>query len=223
VTRVAVLYDIHANVTALDAVLAEVDGLGVERYVLGGDYIARAPFAQQALARLRGLDALVWLRGNGERWLAEPPLDRPEIGPSVLLMAEDLGAEEVARLCALPERWEHGRVLFVHGSPLSDVESFHAEPQTDDEALLMGVRDRIVVFGHSHLQFRRPGPDGTDLINPGSVGMPLDHDLRAAWALWDGAEGFELRRTEYDVERGAADYRASGLDFFADRLLRGSD
>jgi diadenosine tetraphosphatase ApaH/serine/threonine PP2A family protein phosphatase len=223
VTRVAVLYDIHANVAALDAVLAEAGGIGVDQYLLGGDYIARAPFAQETLARLRDLDALVWLRGNGERWLVEPPLDRPEIGPTTVLMAEDLGAEEVAWLYALPERWEHGSVLFVHGSPLSDVESFHAEPEADDERLLAGVRDRVVVFGHSHLQFRRPGPDGTDLLNPGSVGMPLDGDRRAAWALWDGAEGFELRRTEYDVERGAADYRASGLDFFADRLLRGSD
>ncbi len=165
----------------------------------------------------------MWLRGNGERWLVEPPLDRPEIAPTMGLMAEDLGADEVARLYELPDSWEHGSVLFVHGSPLSDVDSFHAEPQDDDERLLAGVRDRIVVFGHSHLQFRRPGPHGTELLNPGSAGMPLDHDLRAAWALWDGSERFELRRTEYDVERGAADYRASGLDFFADRLLRGSD
>ena len=90
--------------------------------------------------------------------------------------------------------------------------------------MLGGVRDRTIVFGHSHQQFRRPGPDGTDLVNPGSVGMPLDGDVRAAWATWDG--DFEFRRTEYDVERAAAAYRSMGGDFgefAANRILKGSD
>jgi len=73
------------------------------------------------------------------------------------------------------------------------------------------VRDRIVVFGHSHQQFRRPGPDGTQLLNPGSVGMPLDGDVRAAWATWNG--DFDFRRTEYDVEKAAAGYRSLGGEF----------
>ena len=80
------------------------------------------------------------------------------------------------------------------------------------------------MFGHSHQQFRRAGPDGTQLLNPGSVGMPLDGDRRAAWALWDG--DFELRRTEYDVERAAAAYRGMGggfAEWAANRILRGSD
>ena len=112
----------------------------------------------------------------------------------------------------------------MHGSPLSDVESFHVEPQDDDERLLAGVRDRTVVFGHSHLQFQRPGPNGTHLLNPGSVGMPLDGDVRSAWATWDG--DFEFRRTEYDVEKAAAGYRALGGGFgemAAKRIERGSD
>ena len=68
-------------------------------------------------------------------------------------------------------------VLYVHGSPLSDVDSFAPEPGTEDERMLNGVSDTMVVFGHSHLQFRRPGPNGTTLINPGSAGMPLDGDV----------------------------------------------
>ena len=85
-------------------------------------------------------------------------------------------------------------------------------------------RDRTIVFGHSHQQFRRPGPDGTHLLNPGSVGMPLDGDVRAAWATWDG--DFEFRRTEYDVAKAAAGYRSLGGDFAefaATRIERGSD
>ena len=90
--------------------------------------------------------------------------------------------------------------------------------------MLAGVRDRTIVFGHSHRQFRRPGPNGTDLVNPGSVGMPLDGDVRSAWATWDG--DFQFRRTEYDVARAAEGYRSLAGDFgefAAGRIERGSD
>jgi diadenosine tetraphosphatase ApaH/serine/threonine PP2A family protein phosphatase len=112
----------------------------------------------------------------------------------------------------------------VHGSPLSDVDSLPTQPSDDDERMLVGARDRTIVFGHSHQQFRRAGPNGTDLVNPGSVGMPLDGDVRGAWATWDG--DFEFRRTEYDVARAAAGYRSMGGDFgefAALRIERGSD
>src|SRR5205823_6783878 len=83
-------------------------------------------------------------------------------------------------------------------------ESFPAEADEDDERMLNGVRDKTVVFGHSHLQFRRPGPNGTTLINPGSAGMPLDGDVRAAYALRHDDGEFEFRRVEYDIERAAS-------------------
>ena len=74
--------------------------------------------------------------------------------------------------------------------------------------MLLDVPDRTVVFGHSHQQFRRPGPNGTELLNPGSVGMPLDGDVRAAWAVRLDDRSFEFRRTEYDVERAVAGWRS---------------
>ncbi len=96
-----------------------------------------------------------------------------------------------------------------------------------DRCELDGVRDRAVVFGHSHLQFRRPGPNGTDLLNPGSVGMPLDGDPRGAYAVRSDEDGeFELRRVEYDTERAARAYEALGGSFgpmAAGRIRRGSD
>ena len=219
----AVLYDIHGNAAALEAVLREAEAAGAGRYLLGGDYVAWEPLGSETLALLRALPDATWIRGNGERWLVEPPADRPQVVPGVQEMAAQLG-EEVDRLYALPERAELDGVLYVHGSPLSDVESFASEPQEGEERMLAGVRNRMVVFGHSHLQFRRPGPNGTGLVNPGSVGMPLDGDVRAAWALWDG--DFSFRRTEYDVERAAAAYRRVGGDVgesFARRVERGSD
>ena len=129
-------------------------------------------------------------------------------------------------LYGLPAQAELDGVLYVHGSPLSDVESFAPEPEPDEERMLAGVRDRLVVFGHSHQQFRRPGPDGTELLNPGSVGMPLDGDTRAAWAVRTDDGKLAFRRTEYDVQSAADGYRKLGGDFgefAARRIERGSD
>ena len=220
-----VLYDIHGNLPALERVLADAEQAGVHRWLLGGDYGTPSPWPNETLARLRELDDAVWIRGNGERWLFEPP-ERPEVKEAYERFRGQVSDEEERWLFALPPRVELDGILYVHGSPLADDDSFAPNPGEDDERLLAGERDRTIVFGHSHQQFRRPGPNGTDLINPGSVGMPLDGDPRAAWATRSDDGEFEFHRTEYDVEQAASAYRAMGGDFgemAAARIERGSD
>src|SRR5919198_1963543 len=221
----AMLYDIHGNLPALEAAIADAEAVGARRWLLGGDFAAWSPWPKETLERLRSLPAATWIRGNGERWLRDPPLDRPEVVASLAERPAGVGADE-GWLYSLQTQIEVDGVLYVHGSPLSDVDSFAAEPQPDDERMLAGVRDRTVVFGHSHLQFRRPGPNGTELLNPGSVGMPLDGDTRGAYALRREGGGFEFRRGGFDVERVAAAWRALGGSFgrmAARRIERGSD
>jgi diadenosine tetraphosphatase ApaH/serine/threonine PP2A family protein phosphatase len=219
----AVLYDIHGNLPALEEVLSETEQVGADRYLLGGDYGTPSPWPQETLDRLRELPNATWIRGNGERWLRELP-EMPEVVEAYEAFEGTLPDQELNWLYGLPERAELDGILYVHGSPLSDIDSFAPAAEEGEERMLVDVHDRTVVFGHSHQQFRRPGPLGTDLVNPGSVGMPLDGDVRAAWATWDG--DFEFRRTEYDVERAAAAYRSMGGDlgeFAANRILKGSD
>lgn len=220
-----ILYDIHGVLPALDAVLADAETKGVTRWLLGGDYASWSPWPRETIERLRELPNSTWIRGNGERWLRDPPLDRPEVVATLAELESGLGTEE-GWLYSLQSRYELDGVLYVHGSPLSDVDSFAAEAQEGEERLLLDVRDRTVVFGHSHLQFRRPGPNGTELLNPGSVGMPLDGDTRAAWAVRPDGGDFEFRRVEFDIERVAAAWRALGGRFgemAARRTERGSD
>ena len=81
------------------------------------------------------------------------------------------------------------------------------EPADDEHELIDGAGERRLVFGHTHVQFRRQGENGIDLVNPGSVGLPFDGDTRAAYALVDDAGELELRRIEYDHERTAAAIR----------------
>ena len=222
----AVLYDIHGSLPALEAALADAESAGADAYLLGGDYGAWGPHPRECVDRLRALPRTTWIRGNGERWTRDPPRDRPEVMSALRGRESGYGGDE-GWLFSLQAQAELDGVLYCHGSPRSDVDSFPAEPGERDEWMLAGLRDRTVVFGHSHLQFRRPGPNGTTLVNPGSVGMPLDGDVRAAYALRHAGGEFELRRVEYDVERAAADYETLvGGEFgavAAERIRRGSD
>ncbi len=221
----AVLYDIHGNLVALEEVLKDAEAARADSYLLGGDFGSWSPWPRETIERLRGLPNTTWIRGNGERWLREPPVDRPDVMAALAERDSGLGTDE-GLLYSLQARLELDGVLYVHGSPLSDVESFPPEPAEDDERILNGVRDKTVVFGHSHRQFRRPGPNGTTLINPGSVGMPLDGDVRAAYALRRADGEFEFRRVEYDVERAAQAWEKVGGTFgkfAAQRVRQGSD
>jgi predicted phosphodiesterase len=222
------LYDIHGNLAALEAVLADVETAGATSFLLGGDYASFGPWPRETAELLESLPAIVRIRGNVERWLREEP-EAPESARQFLTTAltaarESLGPALVERLYRLPEQGEFEGILVCHGSPVSDIETFAREPQPGEERMLAGESERTIVFGHSHQQFRRAGPNGTLLVNPGSVGAPLDGDSRAAWAVYENGEiGF--RRTEYDVERAAAKMRSYGdwAEPIVYRIEHGSD
>lgn len=216
----AVLYDVHGNLPALDAVLADAQAAGAGRWLLGGDYAAFGGWPAETVQRLQGLEDAAWIRGNTDRWLAddgELPADAPQRSALAAARAA-LGARAVAWLAGLREGLTLAEGVFCHASPLSDMESFAPEEQPAEERLLAGVRGHRLVFGHTHVQFRRRR-DALELVNPGSVGMPLDGDHRAAYALV-GPGGVELRRVRYDHERAAAQARVAAGDLFAERILR---
>jgi len=205
----ALLYDIHGNLPALDAVLADAREQGAERFVLGGDYALFGAWPTETVTRLRALDA-AWIRGNGERWTASPDEapDDPTVQGAIADCAAALGPATVAELAALPEMLVHGDDCFCHGSPVSDVRSFLPEPDNAEAELLEGVSEPRLVFGHTHLPFRRISPHGgVELVNPGSVGMPFDGDRRAAYALVADDREVELRRVVYDHAASAAAVR----------------
>jgi predicted phosphodiesterase len=196
------LYDIHGNLPALEAVLADADGAGVNRFLLGGDYAAFGAWPRQTIDRLRELDA-EWIRGNVDRWTVAPG-DAPEpVRPALAWCRRALGEETARDLADLREGRTHEGVLYCHASPHSDVESFLPEPAEGDAALLADVTAPRVVFGHTHLQFQRRGPGDVELVNPGSVGIPLDGDQRAAWAIVKTNGSVEPRRVAYDHQASA--------------------
>ena len=221
----AALYDIHGNLPALEAVLADAREAGADRWLLGGDYGAWSPWPRETLEMLFELEPATWIRGNGERWPRELPWDRPDVARMLENYDSGYGPHE-GWLYSLQAQADLDGVLYCHGCPARDDDSFGKEGAEEDFERLAGIANRTVVFGHSHVQFQREGPYGTYLVNPGSVGMPLDGDVSAAYALWHGGRSFELRRVAYDNEKAAIAYEELGPPFgevAGKRLRTGSD
>ena len=218
----ALLYDVHGNLGALDAVLADAHEQGADRYLLGGDYSMFGPYPRETVERLRELEPAHWIRGNVDRWTANPAdaPDDPIPQSAIAACREALGPELVEQLGALPEQLVIGGVRYCHASPVSDVHSFLPEPAPDEPELLGGATERMLVFGHTHLPFTREGPGEIELVNPGSVGIPLDGDTRTAYALLHEDGRVELRRAEYDAAASATALRERFSGEFAGVIAR---
>ena len=198
----ALLYDVHGNLPALEAVLADARSEGADRHLLGGDYGLFGAWPRETVERLRELDA-VWIRGNVDRWAAFPDDAPDHVQEAIAACRELMGEELVAELGALPETHSSGGTLYCHASPVSDLRSVLPEPSDEDAELLLGVHAERVVLGHTHLPFARRSAGGIELVNPGSVGMPFDGDHRAAYALVDDSGAIRQRRVTYDHRASA--------------------
>ena len=199
---IAVLYDVHGNLGALDAVLEDARAAGASRWVLGGDYALFGAWQAETVARLRELEPATWIRGNVDRWAGGDPPDDSSLRAAVADTRAALGDALADELGRLPFEAEVAGARFVHASPVSDMRSFPPEPNGEDKELLNRTTHPRLVFGHTHVQFRRPAAVGDiELVNPGSVGVPLDGDPRAAYALIDpDTRELELRRVECDTQ-----------------------
>lgn len=219
--RIAALYDIHGNLPALEAVLKELEDVRPDLIVIGGDIVS-GPMPGPTLDRLRHLASEVRaLRGNGDREvvmaydsLPLPPRMSEGAREITRWVAQQFDRAERDYLAELPERVTlHiegiGDVLFCHATPRSDEEIF--TPLTSQErltTLFTGVEQQLVVCGHTHMQFERTAAH-VRIVNAGSVGMPYADSPGAYWLLL-GPEGYEFRRTAYDVEAAAQQVRQSG-------------
>src|SRR5947209_17260842 len=208
---VAALYDIHGNLPALEAVLAEVPDDAT--IVVGGDICAGGDLASETLTRLRGLGRrVVWVRGNADRELTpgEAGLAPQEV---VEAARSKLNEEEIAFLHQLPATQRIGDVLYCHASPRNDLDIFtERTPEERIAFLFEGLDVPVVVCGHTHMQFERTVA-GVRVINAGSVGMPYEDEPGAYWLL-----DLEHRRTPYDGAELKAT-REEAVSEFTDRGL----
>jgi putative phosphoesterase len=202
------LYDIHGNIQALDAVLADPRAADPDAVVVGGDAVPGA-FARETLARLDSLSVPVhWVRGNGEREVAEAigartPAPDDMAARTAAITASELGDERGHALGELPLTVQLDGVLFCHASPRRDDEMLTRLSSPERwAAALAGVAAELVVAGHTHQQDDRV-VGGVRFVNAGSVGLPYEGDAAARW-LWIADGEPELRQTTYDAARAGA-------------------
>ena len=216
--RVAALYDIHGNLPALEAVLQEVAGLGVDAVVCGGD-VFPGPMGCECLHALQALDIPVhFVMGNGDREVlaarggAVSERIPPAFRDVMSWCAEQLSNDDATTMAAWPmsvpfDVTGTAQVLFCHATPRDDTTIFTR--LTPDASLSPWVNDAapatLIVCGHTHMQFDRTVRD-VRIVNAGSVGMPFGVP-RAYWLLLDGV--VRLRQTEYDLVAAAGRVRAT--------------
>jgi putative phosphoesterase len=202
--RVAALYDIHGNLPALEAVLAEIERERVDAIVVGGDIASGPPQPREVVELVRSLPNAHCIRGNADRLR-----DREHAGEEGLeWLLGQLDEERIDWLEGLPFSVVLDDTLYVHSNPKDDT-TMVTELTTDEKlaGLLEGVEQRRVVAGHTHMQLERRVGEML-FVNAGSVGWPYEGTPGSYWAILD--EGVELRHTDYDRERTAELVRASG-------------
>jgi putative phosphoesterase len=215
--KVAAISDVHGNLPALEAVLAEVERERPDLIVFCGD-MASGPMPAETIERLMSVVGARWVKGNADRGLidefdARPPENMP--GPFAGWCAKQIDRRQRDFLDSFEKTVTIdgvdglGRVLFCHATPRNDTDVMTVETPVDRvRNLLAGVQAAVVVCGHTHMQFDRM-VDRVRVVNAGSVGMPYGKP-GAYWAML--GPGVDLRRTEYDREAAARRIRAKDWD-----------
>lgn len=245
--RAVILSDIHANIDALDAVMASLREETFDRLFFLGDLVGYGGAPAEVMERLSSWTGPIdWIRGNHDKAVAGiDPADDFNLMAQVSLhwTQEKLSAEQLGTLRAIPQGpiEVDGVGLLCHGSPY-DEDAYIFSPL--EASMAFGVDTApLIFFGHTHvaclfvetendvLGYGLQGnegefeldPDDRYLINPGSVGQPRDGDPRAAYLIFDSDHGtVTWRRVSYDVERAQRRIIDAGLPrLLAERLAVG--
>jgi putative phosphoesterase len=201
--HVAAIGDIHGNLPALEAVLAEIASEDVDDLVVVGD-TAHGPWPAEVVDLLveRGARCV---RGNADREVLERSDRYGSLAP---WSADRLGESRLAVVESWPMTLDLsidrlGAVLACHSTPTSEDPIYtRITPDAELAEMLGPVASDVLVCGHTHMQYDRTLDSGLRVVNPGSVGMPYEGAPGAYWAIL--GPDVEFRRTEYDVEGTAA-------------------
>ncbi|MBA3316973.1 MAG: metallophosphoesterase family protein [Gemmatimonadales bacterium] len=244
--RYALISDIHANLPALRAVLADIERRGASSIHHIGDLVGYAPWPNETVELIQSA-GIAGVAGNYDSTVGsdykhcgcryEDPHQEELSHLSYAWTRQHVSAETKAFLAGLPFRIDllpNGghltgpRVVLVHGTPTLNT-VYWTEDRSDEFCLKMaglaGMKPGdVIAFGHTHRPWQRE-VNGLHFVNTGSVGRPKDGNWRAGYVLLDVAAGgikVECVRVEYDVEAAGRAIRESDLpDEFADYLRTG--
>ena len=215
--RLAIISDVHGNLVALEAVLADLRARSPDVTVNLGDSVTSPLWPRETIELLATLD-LPTVRGNHDRWIAEMPADK--VTPSVSYTHGALTPAQRAALGALPFSLEIDGILAVHGTPDSDIDYLLEDAvdgrlalaRSDALAQRLGARSApLVLCGHSHHQHMAFAAGNRLILNPGSVGCPRYADNRdpfvaEAGSPWAHYAVATRRASHWNIELLALEY-----------------
>ena len=225
--RIAVISDVHGNLPALEAVLTDSAGRGVEGVINLGDLVGYGPRPNEDVAKIRAaeirgvvgnFDLAVCSDDEEEGLVKFLRRDLPAVARDTYLWTRArLNADSLLFLREQPAQLmvEEGelRFNFTHGSPVDPLEYLRLDtPEFRLTELFEGTGADVLVTGHTHLPLAREVGDRL-LLNPGSVGHPRDGDPRASYMILDTEQGIRAEhiRVSFNVESLAEDCVLSGL------------
>lgn len=223
--KIALISDVHANLIALEAVLADMEGREVVQILSAGDVIGYYPYPRETIALFQER-SIISIQGNHDRAVlsAGDPRMNPWARNALSWTVAQLDEAEMDYLRRLPRHLSMGiegtRVAMYHGAPFDDDHYLYEEEATED--LLEMARCDLLVLGHTHEPFIKRFKRGM-IVNPGSVGQPRDGDPDASYSIYDTStrKAF-LLRVPYDIQTVADRTREKGLpSSLADRLFSG--
>ena len=220
--RIAIISDIHGNLTALEAVIADLRRVAPDLVVHGGDLCSGSRSAT-VIDRVRALewpgvygntDEALWVAGKADDYLAGVGLHRMReiVAEQNAFTLAELGPDRLAWLRDLPIQWTAQDLAVVHSRPDDAWSITPADASDEDMSRTYGpLLRRRVVYGHIHRPFVRQLP-GFTLANSGCMSLSYDGDPRASYAVVD-EDGIEIRRVEYDLEREVRALVTSGFPY----------
>jgi len=243
--RFAILSDIHGNVHALEAVLADARRRSIEQFVNLGDILYGPLWPRETFDLLQTI-AAVTIQGNQDRDIYEAGAPQVKKNPTLAFVIDDLGAGPIAWLESLPKAAMVADDVFAcHGTPRSDTVYLLEDVTTGgpvvraEEAILseLGcVASPVILCGHTHIPRVVQLSSGTVIVNPGSVGVPAydddlpayhvmqNHSPFASYAIIekrDGAWQAELVKIPYDHSLAARRARENGRGDWAEWIATG--
>lgn len=237
---ITVFGDIHANLPALEAVLADMDQRGLQQHYCLGDLVGYGTYPNEVIAAIRS-GGFPTIMGNYDQGVGNNSDDCGCAYTSPI--SEALGKRSIAwsnthtstenktflrqLLKEIPLKLGDLRVLLVHGSPRKINEYLYEDrPERSLERLLDQADVDVLVCGHTHIPYHRVLPSGRHVVNAGSVGKPKDKDPRACYITLS-ADARHLKvdfiRVTYDIEKTARAIEATDMpDEYAQMLRTGS-
>jgi len=231
--KLAIISDIHSNLEALQAVLADIDRHNIDELICLGDVVGYGadPSACLAVVLERCDEVLLGNHDEAAADISKSYTFNPIARAAVHWTYEKLNESERQILEQLPFTTQRDSIFCVHASPQNPEEWNYIIDEYDAHQVFDHFAEKICFVGHSHVagiypQFDEVEPADPNykcVVNVGSVGQPRDKDPRASWCLIETSSlNLQLFRVEYDIETAARKIRLAGLPFqLAERLHRG--